>query len=91
MQKRALGRTGLSIAPVVLGGNVFGWTVDEATSFSLLDAWLDAGLLDALPDEVRERACVMWLPGATSCVSHTLPPIVEPLPMVIRPRIVAPA
>ncbi|WP_159946044.1 aldo/keto reductase [Rhizobium sp. 18065] len=43
MQKRALGRTGLSIAPVVFGGNVFGWTADEATSFALLDAFFDAG------------------------------------------------
>lgn len=43
MQKRPLGRTGLSIAPVVFGGNVFGWTADEKTSFDLLDAFLDAG------------------------------------------------
>nr|WP_299505080.1 aldo/keto reductase [uncultured Rhizobium sp.] len=43
MQKRALGRTGLSIAPVVFGGNVFGWTADKATSFDLLDAFFDAG------------------------------------------------
>ncbi len=43
MQKRPLGRTGLSIAPVVFGGNVFGWTADEKTSFALLDAFFDAG------------------------------------------------
>lgn len=43
MQKRPLGRTGLSIAPVVFGGNVFGWTADEKTSFGLLDAFFDAG------------------------------------------------
>jgi len=43
MQKRPLGRTGLSIAPVVFGGNVFGWTADEKTSFDLLDAFFDAG------------------------------------------------
>lgn len=43
MQKRALGRTGLSIAPVVFGGNVFGWTADEKTSFALLDRFFDAG------------------------------------------------
>ncbi len=41
---RALGRSGLSIAPVVLGGNVFGWSADEATSHRILDAWVDAGL-----------------------------------------------
>lgn len=43
MEKRALGRTGLSIAPVVFGGNVFGWTADEKTSFDLLDRFFDAG------------------------------------------------
>jgi aryl-alcohol dehydrogenase-like predicted oxidoreductase len=41
--RRALGRSGLQVSPLCFGGNVFGWTVDEATSFSLLDAWLDAG------------------------------------------------
>ena len=43
MQKRPLGRTGLEIAPLVFGGNVFGWTVDEKTSFDLLDGFVDAG------------------------------------------------
>lgn len=43
MEKRSLGRTGLSIAPIVFGGNVFGWTADEKTSFALLDAFFDAG------------------------------------------------
>ncbi len=40
---RELGRSGLKVSPLCFGGNVFGWTVDEATSFALLDAWLDAG------------------------------------------------
>ena len=43
MEMRALGRTGFSIAPIVFGGNVFGWTVDERTAFGLLDAFVDAG------------------------------------------------
>lgn len=43
METRPLGKTGLATAPVVFGGNVFGWTVDEAASFDLLDAWVDAG------------------------------------------------
>jgi len=43
MQLRPLGRSGLSTAPLVFGGNVFGWTADEATSFRLLDAFVDAG------------------------------------------------
>ena len=37
MQKRKLGHTDLAIAPLVFGGNVFGWTMNEATSFSVLD------------------------------------------------------
>jgi aryl-alcohol dehydrogenase-like predicted oxidoreductase len=40
---RSLGNSGLQIAPLVFGGNVFGWTVDESTSFSLLDAFVAAG------------------------------------------------
>lgn len=43
MQKRALGRSGISIAPIVFGGNVFGWTADQATSFALLDRFVDQG------------------------------------------------
>jgi aryl-alcohol dehydrogenase-like predicted oxidoreductase len=43
MQKRKLGRTNFEVAPIAFGGNVFGWTVDEATSFKLLDAFVGAG------------------------------------------------
>ena len=43
MDKRRLGRSDIHIAPLMLGGNVFGWNVDEATSFTLLDAFVDAG------------------------------------------------
>ena len=43
MTPRRLGPTGLEIAPLVLGGNVFGWTADQATSFAVLDAFVDAG------------------------------------------------
>ena len=43
MRKRSLGNSGLEVAPLALGGNVFGWTVDERTSFRLLDAFLAAG------------------------------------------------
>ena len=43
MEMRRLGRTGFQIAPIVFGGNVFGWTADEKTSFDLLDAFVDAG------------------------------------------------
>lgn len=43
MEKRRIGSSDLEIAPLVLGGNVFGWTADEATSFRILDAFVDAG------------------------------------------------
>ena len=43
MQFRKLGATGIEIAPLVLGGNVFGWTADKAASFAILDAFMDAG------------------------------------------------
>jgi aryl-alcohol dehydrogenase-like predicted oxidoreductase len=43
MKKRQLGNTGLEIAPLVFGGNIFGWTVDQAASFKLLDAFVAAG------------------------------------------------
>jgi aryl-alcohol dehydrogenase-like predicted oxidoreductase len=44
MQKRQLGRSGLEFPPLMFGGNVFGWTADEATSFKLLDACVAAGI-----------------------------------------------
>jgi aryl-alcohol dehydrogenase-like predicted oxidoreductase len=44
MQKRKLGRSGLEIAPLMFGGNVFGWTADEAMSFKLLDGFVAGGL-----------------------------------------------
>jgi aryl-alcohol dehydrogenase-like predicted oxidoreductase len=43
MDKRPIGDSGIEIAPLALGGNVFGWTADETTSFALLDAFVDAG------------------------------------------------
>ena len=43
MDKRRLGCSDIHIAPLMLGGNVFGWNVDEPTSFALLDAFVDAG------------------------------------------------
>ena len=43
MEKRKLGTSGLLVSPITLGGNVFGWTLDEAGSFKILDAFADAG------------------------------------------------
>lgn len=43
MQRRTLGATGFDISPLVFGGNVLGWTIDEKTSFAVLDAFIDHG------------------------------------------------
>jgi aryl-alcohol dehydrogenase-like predicted oxidoreductase len=43
MKKRKLGNSGLEVAPLAFGGNVFGWTAGEQTSFALLDAFVAAG------------------------------------------------
>ena len=43
MERRPIGDSGIEIAPLALGGNVFGWTADEETSFDILDAFVDAG------------------------------------------------
>jgi hypothetical protein len=42
MEQRRLGECSLSVAPIAFGGDVFGWTIDEPTSFALLDAFVDA-------------------------------------------------
>ena len=68
MIKRELGRSGLQVSPLCLGGNVFGWTVDEATSFSLLDAWVDAGMNFVDTADVYSR----WVPGHTGGESETI-------------------
>ena len=44
MKKRQLGNSGIQVAPLMLGGNVFGWTADEPASFKILDAFVAAGL-----------------------------------------------
>ena len=59
MNHRPLGRSGLSIAPLVFGGNVFGWTADEATSHRLLDAFVDGGFNAVDTADVYSA----WVPG----------------------------
>jgi len=59
MQKRALGLSGLSIAPLMLGGNVFGWTADEAASHRILDAFIDGGFNAVDSADVYSA----WVPG----------------------------
>ena len=67
-QRRPLGRTGFSIAPLVLGTNVFGWTVDEPTSFSILDAFVDHGF-DAID---TADSYSRWAPGNSGGESETI-------------------
>jgi aryl-alcohol dehydrogenase-like predicted oxidoreductase len=59
MQLHKLGNSGLEVAPLCLGGNVFGWTADEAASFRVLDAFVDAGFnfIDTADSYSR------WAPG----------------------------
>jgi aryl-alcohol dehydrogenase-like predicted oxidoreductase len=67
-QQRPLGSAGFSIAPLVLGTNVFGWTVDEPTSFSILDAFVDAGF-NALD---TADSYSTWVPGNAGGESETI-------------------
>ena len=68
MEKRKLGRSGLEIAPLVFGGNVFGWTADETTSFQMLDRFTEAGL-DAID---TADAYSRWVPGHKGGESETI-------------------
>ena len=43
MEKRKLGNSGLEVAPLAFGGNVFGWTVEESVAFQILDAYTGEG------------------------------------------------
>ncbi len=68
METRELGRSGIRIPPLVFGGNVFGWTADEATSFRLLDALMDAGLNAIDTADVYSA----WAPGHRGGESETV-------------------
>lgn len=59
LEHRQLGRTGIQVPVLTFGGNVFGWTIDEKTSFSLLDALVDKGLYFIDTADVYSR----WAPG----------------------------
>src|SRR5438067_5377211 len=68
IEERPLGDSGITIAPLALGGNVFGWTADEKTSFDLLDAFVDAG------GNMIDTADVYsaWVPGHQGGESETV-------------------
>lgn len=68
MNRRPLGRSGLSVAPLALGTNVFGWSVDEAGAFAVLDAFVEAGL-DLLD---TADAYPAWVPGNQGGESETM-------------------
>lgn len=68
MQKRALGSSGLEIAPLVLGGNVFGWTADRDASFAVLDAFVGAGFNAVDTADVYSR----WATGHQGGESETV-------------------
>ena len=68
MQHRALGGSGLTVAPLAFGGNVFGWTADEATSLRLLDAFVDDGFNLVDTADVYSR----WVKGHSGGESETV-------------------
>jgi aryl-alcohol dehydrogenase-like predicted oxidoreductase len=68
MQLRQLGRSDLRVAPLMFGGNVFGWTADEPTSFALLDAFVDAGFNGIDTADSYSR----WAPGHKGGESETI-------------------
>src|SRR5674476_1693617 len=68
MELRRLGQSELHIAPLMLGGNVFGWNVDEATSFAILDAFVDAGFNAIDTANTYSR----WVPGHQGGESETI-------------------
>jgi aryl-alcohol dehydrogenase-like predicted oxidoreductase len=59
MNMRKLGRSGIETPPLVLGSNVFGWTVDESTAFRILDAFVAAGFNSIDTADVYSK----WVPG----------------------------
>jgi aryl-alcohol dehydrogenase-like predicted oxidoreductase len=68
MEKRELGKSGIKVNPLAFGGNVFGWTIDEKTSFALLDAFVDGGLDFIDTADVYSA----WKPGNKGGESETI-------------------
>jgi aryl-alcohol dehydrogenase-like predicted oxidoreductase len=68
MNQRPLGRSGLNVSPLAFGGNVFGWTVDQSTSFKLLDAWVGSGMNLIDTADVYSR----WVEGNRGGESETV-------------------
>lgn len=68
MDKRPIGNSGLNVAPLALGGNVFDWTADEAASFAILDAFVEAG--GTMIDTADVYSA--WAPGNSGGESETV-------------------
>jgi aryl-alcohol dehydrogenase-like predicted oxidoreductase len=68
MNKKPLGNSGMAVPPLIFGGNVFGWTADEATSFALLDSLMEAGF-NAID---TAEAYSYWAPGHRGGESETV-------------------
>jgi len=68
MDKRRIGRSDLTVAPFCLGGNVFGWTADEAASFAILDRFVESGFDFIDTADVYSR----WAPGHVGGESETV-------------------
>jgi len=68
MKNRRLGNSGLEVSPLAFGGNVFGWTVEEPKSFTLLDAFVDAGFNFVDTADVYSK----WFPGNKGGESETI-------------------
>ena len=68
VNKREIGSSALFVSPIALGGNVFGWTADEAVSFALLDAFVDAG--GTMIDTADVYSA--WAPGHVGGESETV-------------------
>lgn len=68
MQKRELGKSGIKVAPITFGGNVFGWTIDKKQSFKILDAFAEAGF-DFID---TADTYSWWVPGNVGTESETI-------------------
>ena len=68
MQYRKLGRTGLKVSPICLGGNVFGWTADQSASESVLDTFIEGGGNFIDTADIYSR----WVPGHTGGESEAV-------------------
>ena len=68
MALRSLGQSNIQVSSIVFGGNVFGWTIDEATSFSILDALADTGINFIDTADMYSQ----WKPGNEGGESETI-------------------